>query len=192
MQDRRLTGFLVAAGAVVVLAAVPFLAEAQSGNTPVTVGEGSILIGTDPKCAFSPAAGCWQVADGAASFSQAFVIETRDRKQWKKINVGPKGGAHPMKDDCTKKDSCQITATFSDGTVITLSQINRAKGVRLTSSRVLGDYTANATNTQLEFAGSGGITLVKATLTKTQRNQTQLVDLCQGVAQCQVSVDHEP
>jgi hypothetical protein len=169
-----------------------FAQDSFAGNTPVTVGEGSILITTDARCPFAVSSRCWQIADGADSFSKSSVIQTRDKKLWKKVKVGPKGGSLGIKDDCTKKDNCQIVATFSDGTTITLSQTAKGKGIRLASSRVLGDYTADSAGTSLEFIGTPPVTLLSVNLIKTQGSQTQLVDLCKGVSRCQVSLDHEP
>lgn len=150
--------------------------------TPVTVGEGSILIITHSRQPFFDE---WDIIDGAGGdWKLAHTIEAKKVKLWKSIAVN----ASPTNHDC-KKDACEIVATYSDGTIVTLSQTQTKKGMRLHSTRVLGDYTH--TPTTLTYIGNG-VTLVSGILTITPSSgPPQAVDLCVNVAKCQASVGYE-
>ena len=157
-------------------------------GTPVTIGEGSILITTHRA---QPFYGGWDYV-GGSGFNDTHMIKTKTRKSWKRIFVNTNEVG-----DCTGKNECRIEATFSDGTKVTLShEAIPTKGMQITSTRMFGEYAASPTALTCAGAGSNcagaALTLSQAILT-TRDNQgvTNTVDLCHGVSRCQATAEYK-
>ncbi len=150
-----------------------------SASTPVTAGEGSVLITTHPTYPFFAR---WKFLDGTMP-SDSKMIEHKTSKRWTSIYANSL-----FKATCEGFKTCVIAETFSEGTTVILSTVTpNGKGMRITSSRVFSDYTR--TDTTLSY-GDAGITLTKAVLSKPGTMESP-VDLCAGVSKCQVLVNYE-